>query len=87
MGYAALHPIEEDTFCAVYIRDKLLGKNPDFLTMKNNIRSTSGQRFFDPEKQHYSPQKDFELCLDLNCFDFIIRAFNMNKRLVLVVEK
>jgi 2-phosphosulfolactate phosphatase len=86
MGYGALHPIEEDTFCAEYLRDKLLGKNPDFKAMKQIMRQTSGQRFFDPEKQHYSPQRDFELCLDLNCFNFIIVAERFNERLVLKAE-
>jgi len=74
MGYSALHPIEEDTFCAEYIKNELEGKKNDFESMKAIIRSGSGKRFFEAEKQDYSPSSDFELCLDLNCFQFIILA-------------
>lgn len=74
MGYSALYPVEEDTFCAEYIKNELEGNENDFQRMKKIIRSGSGKRFFDEEKQEYSPSSDFELCLDLNCFDFIIRV-------------
>jgi len=74
MGYSAMHPIEEDTFCAEYIRNELEGKSNDFEAMKKIIRAGSGKRFFEAEKQAYSPSSDFELCLDLDCFDFVIKA-------------
>jgi len=74
MGYAARHPIEEDTLCAEYIRMKLMGEIPDFKRMTETIRKTSGKRFFVAENQHYAPSKDFYLCLDLNRFDFILKA-------------
>jgi 2-phosphosulfolactate phosphatase len=74
MGYSALHPIEEDTFCAEYIKNELEGKSSDFESMKNTIRETSGRRFFESENQDYSPSSDFDLCLDLNRFGFVIRA-------------
>jgi 2-phosphosulfolactate phosphatase len=74
MGYSALYPIEEDTFCAEYIKNELEGRGNDFDTMKKTIRSGSGKRFFELNKQEYSPSTDFELCLDLNRFNFVIRA-------------
>jgi 2-phosphosulfolactate phosphatase len=74
MGYAAERPIEEDTFCAEYIRDRIKGEEPDFDTMAETIRKTSGNRFFLPENQWHSPSTDFYLCLDLNRFDFVLRA-------------
>jgi len=74
MGYAARHPIEEDTLCAEYIRMKLMGETPDYHDMTETIRKTSGKRFFVAENQHYAPSKDFYLCLDLNRFDFILKA-------------
>lgn len=83
MGYSALYPTEEDTFCAEYIRNELEGKNTDFQEMKRNIRENSGARFFEPAKQSFSPQSDFELCLDLNRFDFVIKAGKENGMLVL----
>jgi len=74
MGFAAEYPIEEDTLCAEYIKGKLLGEEPDFDEMTEVIRKTSGKRFFMPENQGYAPSTDFYLCLDINRFDFILRA-------------
>lgn len=47
--------------------------------MAETIRLGSGTRFFDPEKQSWSPQADFELCLDLNRFDFILKVEKENE--------
>lgn len=74
MGYASLYPVEEDTFCAEYIKNELEGKKNNFERMKEIIRNTSGKRFFEKNKQDFAPESDFELCLDLNRFDFIIKA-------------
>jgi len=83
MGYSALHPIEEDTFCAEYIKNELEGEKSNFAKMKKVIRSGSGQRFFEIEKQNYAPSSDFELCLDLNRFSFVVKAYNKNEILSL----
>ncbi len=74
MGYACNYPTDEDTLCAVYIQNCLLGIHSDFDAMRSKIRSGSGARFFAPESQSWAPQEDFELCLDLNRFDFVLRA-------------
>jgi 2-phosphosulfolactate phosphatase len=74
MGYAARHPIEEDTLCAKYIQMKLMGETPDYDEMTETIRQTSGKRFFVAGHQDYAPSTDFYLCLDLNRFDFILKA-------------
>jgi 2-phosphosulfolactate phosphatase len=74
MGYAARHPIEEDTLCAEYIRMKLLGLAPNYSKMTETIRRTSGKRFFVAGHQDYAPSTDFYLCLDLNRFDFTLKA-------------
>ena len=83
MGYSALYPTDEDTFCAEYIRNGLEGKPSDIKAMITNLREGSGKRFFDPEKQSFAPSKDFELCTDLNCFNFIIKALKEEKGLIL----
>ena len=83
MGYSALHPIEEDTFCAEYIKNELEGKENKFDQMKEIIRSGSGKRFFEAEKQDYAPSSDFELCLDLNRFSFVVKASKLNEMLSL----
>ena len=74
MGYSTVYPVEEDSFCAEYIKNELEGKASDFREMKRLIREGSGKRFFLPEKQDFAPSEDFELCLNLNLFNFVIRA-------------
>ncbi len=76
MGYACEYPTDEDTLCAKYIRNELSGKPNNFVEMIEIIRNGSGSRFFDEEKQSWSPKKDFELCLDINRFDFILKVEN-----------
>ena len=74
MGYACQYPTDEDTLCAEFIKNELEKKPNNFTEMVEIMRTGSGARFFDPEKQSWSPQKDFELCLNLNRFDFILRV-------------
>lgn len=74
MGYSAKQETEEDSLCAEYLHDSILGKEPNFEQMVETIRQTSGRRFFDPAKAKHNPTEDFYLCLSLNKFDFIIRA-------------
>jgi 2-phosphosulfolactate phosphatase len=74
MGYACMYPTDEDTFCAEYIKNVLEGKPNNFLAMAEKIKKGSGARFFKPEKQAWSPESDFELCLNLNRFDFVLRV-------------
>ena len=76
MGYACQYPTDEDTLCAEFIKNELEKKPNNFTEMVEIMRTGSGARFFDPEKQSWSPQKDFELCLNLNRFDFILRVEN-----------
>lgn len=88
MGYACEYPTDEDTLCAEYIKEQLESearkkqslneenKPERFEKMVDIIRKGSGARFFDPDKQSWSPQADFELCLDLNRFDFVLKVEN-----------
>jgi len=85
MGYACEYPTDEDTLCAEWIKNELEKAPPDlpsgegekskrFEEMVEIIRTGSGARFFDSEKQSWSPQADFDLCLDLNRFDFVLKV-------------
>ena len=85
MGYASLYPVEEDTFCAEYIKNALEGRKNNFDEMKKIIRHTSGTRFFEEDKQDFAPSSDFELCLDLDRFDFIIRAERKDSHVVMSI--
>ncbi len=74
MGYACEYPTDEDTLCAKYIKNELEGNKNNFSKMVETIKDGDGARFFNPEKQSWSPQKDFELCLEINRFDFILKV-------------
>lgn len=73
MGYEASRKTEEDSFCAEYIHNMLTGKYADFGRMKRIIRKSSAKRFFLDEKQEYAPSSDFELCMELNRFNFVLK--------------
>ena len=74
MGYASRYETDEDTFCAKYIKAELEGKFVNFEKMKRLLQEGSGARFFAPEKQEWAPESDFDLCLDLNRFNFILKV-------------
>lgn len=78
MGYACEFATDEDTLCAEYIRNELRGLESDFEQMKQIIRKGSGRRFFDPKKQEWAPESDFDMCLDLNLFDFVLKVKSRN---------
>jgi 2-phosphosulfolactate phosphatase len=74
MGYACLYPTDEDTLCARFIRNELMNLPSDYSRMVKTIRNGSGQRFFDIDKQEWAPQEDFDLCLKLNHFNFVLKV-------------
>ena len=74
MGYSMRYPTEEDTYCAEYIKACVEGKPLDFNEIKEVIRNTSAKRLFAPENQTFSPSSDFDLCMDLGRFNFILKA-------------
>jgi 2-phosphosulfolactate phosphatase len=76
MGYACEYPTDEDTLCAEWIKNELENKPNNYNAMVETIRRGSGARFFDPEKQSWSPQADFDLCLNLNHFNFVLKVEN-----------
>jgi len=78
MGYACEYPTDEDTLCAEYIKNELEGKPNNFKKMVNIIRKGSGARFFDHDNQEWAPVKDFELCLNLNRFNFVLMVEKEN---------
>ncbi|MBN1415356.1 MAG: 2-phosphosulfolactate phosphatase [Bacteroidales bacterium] len=79
MGYAGKYPVEEDTYCAEYIRNRLDEKPFNFQNALEIIRKTSGKRFFKPENQAFSPIEDFLYCMKLNHFNFILKAVHDEK--------
>ena len=72
MGYEGHTPTQEDTFFAEYVRDRLLGREVDFQKIVNILRTGDGARLLNPANHEWSPSTDFDLCLDLNRFNFIL---------------
>ena len=73
MGYEGRYPTQEDTFLAEYVRDRLQDKETDFAKMKQILCTGDGARLLDPANDEWSPASDFELCLDPNRFNFVLR--------------
>jgi 2-phosphosulfolactate phosphatase len=78
MGYSCQYPTDEDTLLAVYIKNELEGVSNNFPAMVEQIRTGDGARFFAPEKQDWAPEADFDLCLSLNRFNFVLKVENDN---------
>lgn len=78
MGYSCQHPTDEDTLLAVYIKNELEGVVNNFQAMVEQLRNGDGARFFAPEKQEWAPAADFDLCLSLNRFDFVLKVEQEN---------
>ncbi len=78
MGYSCRYPTDEDTLLGVYIKNELEGKPNDFEAMVEQIRNGDGARFFAPEKQEWAPAADFDLCLSLNRFNFVLKVETEN---------
>ncbi len=78
MGYSCQYPTDEDTLLAVYIKNELEGKENDFQAMVEQIKQGDGARFFAPEKQEWAPVADFDLCLSLNRFNYVLKVEQEN---------
>jgi 2-phosphosulfolactate phosphatase len=72
MGQEAIEPSDEDTLCAKLIKDSLIGKATDFEQIRSYLRKyKSAAKFFDQEKT-WAPEHDFDLCLNLDRFNFVL---------------
>lgn len=74
MGLMANKQTDEDNLCAEYIKSLLEGEPlPDIYERMEALKYTSGAKFFDQTRQHIYPQRDFELCTNLNSVSFVLR--------------
>ena len=74
MGYEGLYATDEDTYCADFIENELLGRQTDFNAMVESLKKGDGARLLNPRNKEHSPASDFGLCLDLNRFSFVLRV-------------
>ena len=74
MGSGSGKLAEEDTACAEYIKARLNGDQPDFDKIKADLRTSHmGLKFFDPTVA-WAHEADFELCMALDKFNFVLQA-------------
>ena len=73
MGLEALSETEEDNLCAYYIKSLIEGKNPDITKEVENLKFTSGAKFFDKVQNDVFPEADFHMCTEVDKFDFVMR--------------
>jgi 2-phosphosulfolactate phosphatase len=73
MGHEAAERCAEDDLCAQLLEQRLAGEQPGVADVRERLRSaTSAQKFFDPACD-WAPQRDFELCTEVDAFDFVLR--------------
>lgn len=76
MGLEAVAPTEEDTLCANYIKSLLENEPMDLAAEIEDLKRTSGAKFFDPAQQEVFPMEDFFLCTEVDRFDFVLKLEN-----------
>jgi len=83
-GTADGNILDEDGTCAEYIKNALLGTPNDFSQTVDYIRSAGfADHFFNPTRESH-PLEDYELCLSLDKFDFILRVEPYQEGLVVL---
>jgi 2-phosphosulfolactate phosphatase len=66
--------LDEDAICALYLKNALLGKSNNFEGLVEYLRTADSTRHsFDPAIEPHS-EADFQLCLALDKFPFVIKA-------------
>lgn len=72
MGHAGIRRTDEDILCAQYIRSLLKDDPLSPEAIKQHLRKSPGsQKFFDPQMPWFR-ERDFELCLSFNRFNFVL---------------
>lgn len=74
----------EDILLAYYIKDVLEGNEINESDIKNKLATTSAHSFLLNEAG--VPQKDIDLCLDFNKFNFVIKKVVENGQICLIRE-
>jgi 2-phosphosulfolactate phosphatase len=73
MGLEGLSQTEEDNLCAVYIENLLHGKKINIKSEIENLKKTTGAKFFDKAQNHIFPKEDFFCCTDVDKFNFVLK--------------
>jgi len=82
MGSAGVRIADEDALCAEFIKNILEKKPNDFSKITKHLREyRSAHKFFDPAID-WAPERDFDLCLSLNKFNFVLKVEPYDKNQV-----
>ena len=80
-------PSAEDDLCARYLKSLL--EDTVFENLEDeieNLKITSGKKFFDSSMKEVFPEEDFYLCVEINKFKFVLRV-NKDTNGMLYMEK
>lgn len=73
MGHEARENCAEDDLCAELLRSRLVGEPLAVADVRERLRhADSAQKFFDPACE-WAPERDFELCTQVDAFDFVLK--------------
>ncbi len=73
MGRAGETPAPEDKLCAMYLKNELEGVPNSMEAIRGFLRNTPSAEIFFGETA-IVPETDYDLCLALDAFDFVLRA-------------
>ncbi|WP_425364564.1 2-phosphosulfolactate phosphatase [Candidatus Tisiphia endosymbiont of Mystacides longicornis] len=82
MGHEGNTPSLEDNICAEYIKALIHGKKLELIKFLPILQEGSGKYFFSQDQWQY-PKEDFFRCLEVDRFNFIIKATIMNDYAIL----
>lgn len=74
MGHEGVTPSLEDDICALYIQALIADQEFDLAPYIPQIKEGPGKYLFSEDQWQY-PFEDFDRCLEIDRFDFAIRAF------------
>ena len=86
MGHEGNTPSMEDTLCAEYINALMQSKKLDLVPYLSELKKGPGSYFFSKDQLQY-PAEDFERCLQVDHFNFAIRARLENDFAILTLCK
>ena len=78
MGLEAKQQTEEDNLCAYYIKSLLEGNSIELKEEIENLKKTSGAKFFDESLKDVFPQRDFYLSTEVDKFEFVLKVVKGN---------
>jgi len=73
MGHEGTQPSLEDNICAKYIKALIKGKKIKLASFIPELKKGPGKYFFSKDQWQY-PYEDFNRCLEVDRFNFVIKA-------------